>query len=595
MPCSFTYKNYHCQFDVNEKNLVTLPDGTVWCNFHCPMEYRSNGEDCLSQKSLWTADQINVFNQKIIKFIQKNSEDTLCDNTISLVGVVFPGDFVCNNTVLPSIDFGAAEFSGDVWFCETQFSGDASFFETKFNQDVWFLESEFCKDSWFIEAKFNQDAFFSKSLFKDKAWFLRAEFNRDAFFNDVQFQNKAWFRSTRFNRDVSFENVSFNDKVWFRKSHFNGHALFNKSLFDNNTWFLNTTFRGDATFSDSLFTGDTSFSESQFNAAAKFNGTTFSGDTSFCETTFNTDASFKQVRFNGDTSFMDAQFDGNAWFHKAQFNNTACFSNADFKGSAEFCEVRFNDAAEFSKVRFYDSVNFVGDETRNSSTLESCVERDIFHKISFNKARIDGIALFNNRKFKNSTDFGGCIFGQSPKFHNCELHQDTNFSGSVFRDTHSEPATRDYRTLRLAMAKLRATEEQSKFYALEQKSKQNKVDCPTSIKYLSILHELTSDFGRSIVRPLNILFFTITLFYLGYMIQSDYEVSSKNSPEIMFVAIKQSIKPFDAFTNVGEREINKLFGTNKRTIQLIALVQSLISIVLITLALLAIRWEFRKG
>ena len=93
--------------------------------------------------------------------------------------------------------------------------------------------------------------------------------------------------------------------------------------------------------------------------------------------------------------------------------------------------------------------------------------------MTFRGARFDKRAVFTSRRFLDSTDFRKATFAIAPEFHNCSLHQSTDFSGAQFMDrkgSEDVDAAMAYLTLKLAMARVRATDEEARFYGYEQQS-----------------------------------------------------------------------------------------------------------------------------
>ena len=84
-----------------------------------------------------------------------------------------------------------------------------------------------------------------------------------------------------------------------------------------------------------------------------------------------------------------------------------------------------------------------------------CINGPILGKLMFKdcKFAIDCKAdvarnSFNNAIFEDTTQFIGCTFYRSPKFHNSQLHSDTTFSGCKFVDYKSNGCADDYRVLK---------------------------------------------------------------------------------------------------------------------------------------------------
>lgn len=113
-----------------------------------------------------------------------------------------------------------------------------------------------------------------------------------------------------------------------------------------------------------------------------------------------------------------------------------------------------------------------------------------------------------------ATEFKGL-----PNFHGCIFHQDTNFDSTEFTPLSGPDAARAYRTLKLAMEKLKATREEQRFFRLEMKAEH-----PTlkrGKRWVSTLYSLFSDYGFSLFRPAVWLLAFSLLFGASYGVLAD--------------------------------------------------------------------------
>jgi hypothetical protein len=229
-------------------------------------------------------------------------------------------------------------------------------------------------------------------------------------------------------------------------------------------------------------------------------------------------------------------------------------------------------------------------------------ERSDFRRAGFRRARFDGRVTFSNRRFTDTTEFVGATFRRAPRFHNAVLHQDTDFTGTTFLDRSGEAAPA-YRTLKLAMEQVRARDEEGMFYALEIESRRRRDDTPGAVKLFSFLYEVGSDYGRSLVRPLVLLGGVTLVFYLLYAaLGTDGREAYPGEPFGM--AVEQIVRPFAILTAGYERAAG-YSESGRWTLDLLhsapflaptlALVQSVASLGLIALFLLALRRRFRMA
>ena len=354
-----------------------------------------------------------------------------------------------------------------------------------------------------------------------------------------------------------------------------------------------------------------SFARAQFSGA-DFEKTQFSGDARFGKAQFSGNVGFHEAQFSGDADFWEAQFSGEAWFHEARFNSYTWFFGTQFSGHADFSEAQFSrdavffgaqfsSGASFSRAQFSIDANFAGapsvDEGGNSSENRDLGDR--FHWVTFAGAKFDGSASFANRRFLDTTDFSECVFTTAPEFYNCVLHQDTDFTEAQFTDTTSKDAVRAYRTLKLAMEQVRAGDEQAMFYALEMECRRKRKDTPLSVKVFSRLYERAADYGRSFTRPLGWLSETAGIFFLVYLIcfaaLTTGGLGEQDVGDIGRFTMRQIVPPFDAFT-LGTTE-GLPAGLSRLPLWLgfVAMIQSILSLGLIALFILALRRRFRMG
>jgi len=290
-------------------------------------------------------------------------------------------------------------------------------------------------------------------------------------------------------------------------------------------------------------------------------------------THFHKIACFSDHRFAKTAAFDGARFDISAEFIGSEFFGPTSFQNAVFK------------AADFSGAHFYP-VDFSGATFQGFSSFEGCW----FHRH----------AVFNAVNFsdKSPPSFSKANFKKTPKFHNCSIPQGTNFSQANFFDLESESAARAYQTLKLAMADIKATQDELKFYKLEQISLRKRKDTPFWEKRVSEIYHIGSSYGESLIRPVLCLLILTAVFWLLYAWLIG--VSWMAAPGAAFLfSLEQIFRPFYVLlskypdqAHEGVRAILKAFPIGLR---LAAVLQSLFSIGLASLFFLAVRRRFRSG
>ena len=345
-----------------------------------------------------------------------------------------------------------------------------------------------------------------------------------------------------------------------------------------------------------VFPGDANFQNVEF-PEVDFSYARFKGDAVFLNIPFNGNAKFLNTQFIGEhTIFLNARFSGTITnFSNAQFNGwTTNFSDTEFKGIAIFLNAQFNcTRVLFKKSRFKEYADFTSPGYNS--------DKDAFQGVvSFEGAEFFENAIFENRNFQQATNFRKCVFHKAPRFHGCQLHQNTDFTDARFLDTASPGSAIAYRTLKLDMEQKRAREEQLRFYALEMKSRSSE-EKRKFLKFISWSYEATSDYGQRIFLPLawlGFFFLCFTFFYAAYFKELLYLDAANILPLSFSFSFKQIIRPFGVF---GPSSLDQLLGkipsSSFLSLPLIiaATLQSLLSLLLLLLSGLAARWRFKIG
>lgn len=241
-------------------------------------------------------------------------------------------------------------------------------------------------------------------------------------------------------------------------------------------------------------------------------------------------ASFEGAEWGGGASFEGTRWD-NAYLNDAMWVGGVNFRGSFWDGDTDF------SGSDWKKI---------GEYYRSDEHLASAMQwaelrglaPDMFQAISFAGAHFVGEANFSNRKFTGKTDFGclpadyqrkrvqrdasgqakfgkngelileddpeprgHVLFGKAPKFHGCELHQDTTFDRAEFPPaTGSDEAARAYRTLKLAFSKQQALREEQRFFRLEMEEEALREQGLKRRLFWAYKH--FSDYGFSVWRPL---------------------------------------------------------------------------------------------
>ncbi|MCH7539312.1 MAG: pentapeptide repeat-containing protein [Proteobacteria bacterium] len=411
--------------------------------------------------------------------------------------------------------------------------------------------------------------------------FFRAHFSAKANFTGAQFGDEAGFHKTQFSGNARFDQTRFSGDAEFREAQFDGDAGFEKAQFNGDTFFLKAQFKGNV-----------EFLEAQFKSSAVFSAAQFSGEAWFEEAQFSSDANFRKARFGDEAGFWKAQFTESIDFTRAQFSGGTNFSEAQFSGPAWFEEARFGGYTDFSGAPG-------AGEGGNGGGARGL--GDQFHLVSFVGAKFCGPAWFSNRRFLAQTNFSKCVFAIAPEFHNCPLHQDTDFTDAKFPDRSGEAAPA-YCTLKLAMEQVRARDGEAMFHALEMECRRKRQETPISVKVFSRLYEWAADYGRSFMRPFYRLLGFCGVFFLIYLaaftsnpVPWDIPIPWDIAAGVGRFTVAQVVRPFSAFTltegvTVGSESVEVSFG-----LACLAAIQSILSLGLIALFILALRRRLRMG
>lgn len=325
---------------------------------------------------------------------------------------------------------------------------------------------------------------------------------------------------------------------------------------------------------------------------ANFDSAVFCGDADFESSTFTRTASFSDAIFANLASFSGAKFSSLAIFQGAFFQHSANFQRCEFGDWANFAYVRIDDVTDFRNAKFAASTDF------RSPRLP---EHSQFWFALFSDTTFADEVDFVNRVFLTGADFEGAKFFVAPKFHGCTFHEATIFPNeSAFLDRSDKRAPAAYRTLRLAMEKQSSRREAGMFYALEQASLRNASEELAKHQWLmSWLYEKVSDYGRNAIRPLvwllavTILFAWIYGLYGGEPFRVSSKVDWQRVGQAATFSLEQIVQPGGVWREMtrdlfdGRIDVPSL-------IRWVCTLQSIVSVALISLSLLAIRWQFKR-
>ncbi len=393
----------------------------------------------------------------------------------------------------------------------------------------------------------------------------------------------ADFRFVEFPDDFDFSELSkplpnyiFN--VDFSYAKFGRFANFTGASFGEYPRFTGTTFKGHAYFTHARFQGYAEFTDAVFGDDVNFNSASFMRGAYFVRSTFLAEADFKRAEFWGDAIFISATFRGDAKFDYVLFKKEARFDSAFFHSRALF-----------------------------AISTENNAQSDL-HRISFDKAAFNDAVSFENRAFVGGVSFDGTVFEDLPSFDGCNLHSGMSFNKAKFKktkgvdDAETEKLEGVYRAWKREMEKQRARNQQGVFFAFEMECRRHRSDVDMPERVASYCYEYLCEYGQSILRP--VLWFggmtvSMALVYFYFLWAMSSPPSGDlwgGTPDVKLVvafSLEQVFRPFGAWTESSVGIKQNLFQQGDLLIPLLASLQSLATIGLLTLFLLALRRRFK--
>ena len=248
---------------------------------------------------------------------------------------------------------------------------------------------------------------------------------------------------------------------------------------------------------------------------------------------------------------------------------------------------------------FTDSVGFHGAEFMSNAVFENT---EFKKTCSFQDTIFHAVTSFNNSIFHDSTSFIGAHFSKAPKFHETKLHGDTSFRGATFSRTKTDNDYEAYRRLRELMHNMKASLQEGEFFVYEQRTLRNLQFVGARKKYrlsleasVSWLYDVICRYGQSIGRPLfwllfiNVGFAGIFYFACDGSIIHDKITEIGRVPPAIGLTLQNLFNPFGLFGKALP------FGYGAPWVVYASIIQSLLSLIIIALVLVAVRRRFRKG
>jgi hypothetical protein len=251
-------------------------------------------------------------------------------------------------------------------------------------------------------------------------------------------------------------------------------------------------------------------------------------------------------------------------------------------------------------------------EFRGLASMRNCKFKG---SADFSGSRFGNVADFTNATFEAETSFVSCIFSRAPVFHGATLHAATQFRDAVFSYVSHfyVPAWQAYRTLREKMGKAGANYEESEFFVHEQTAlavlelksafalqwrngplyRLNKA--VTAV--VSLAYGVLARYGASVPRPFLWLVAINWVAAWTYCAHSGDIALSQGTDESwagdvsagVGLMLQNIVNPFGFFGKA------MLYVPKTGLVAGLSMAQSLASLALIALFILAVRRRFRKA
>ena len=377
----------------------------------------------------------------------------------------------------------------EIDFSELVFPAELLLQNTAFLAPVTFAKAQFCSDANFTNTCFEKTAKFSRTRFKGDAWFEEATFKGNARFKKCTFHLAAWFNKTRFNKKFNLSECLVSADLWL-----------NEVLMKGRTQFENLYLKSD-----------TYINEAVFKERVYFKNITVQGELQCKETQFMQRAQFEQITAEKA-----------AYFNQSDFNGYTIFNNSTFKQAANFKAIHVAKAIALEHLVFTNEVpNFLQSMIREPAQLAglSILPRPKRRRLSPHTRRIIKAVQREPKPLRKLLYIDSVYTDWLNKTYAYYKNRFLNKRRKTTDETY-------YKTMRLIASRAGNLAAERELLAGEIRARRHVKDrlkaIPTgSINYLKgVFREITSDFGRSIIRPALCWGLVMTLFTGLYLLDS---------------------------------------------------------------------------
>ena len=333
-----------------------------------------------------------------------------------------------------------------------------------------------------------------------------------------------------------------------------------------------------------MFTKTHTFQRPGFIRVRDFQNVDFDGKASFRNTVFESDATFRDVRFGGPIEFHNTVFASVADLSRCSFPADATLSQGGFRG-AEFRRV-----ADFTNPEFCAWAAFAGTKFHHLVLFSPAVLRS---EASFTEA-LKAVERTRRGVRGAGTDASG----------------DLKRSDQLLGDLESA-----FQTLKVAMATQQARLEEQQFYRFELLARRRQTGTPLFERMFSVLYDVTSAYGTSLILPTAWLLAITISFAIVYwaMTQTPKDIATALWPfplrpidpdfiNAFTFSLRNVFQPFSAWAapsgNSSAEDWTKAFlnsgcPLHNLSTRLLASAQSFVSPILLFLSALAVERRFQ--
>ncbi|MGM3162510.1 hypothetical protein ACS25C_17275 [Dickeya undicola] len=237
------------------------------------------------------------------------------------------------------------------------------------------------------------------------------------------------------------------------------------------------------------------------------------------------------------------------------------------------------------------------------STVEKEDNKDENNNSIYNITIVDsflGKISFKYRKIVHEVNFSNTTFATPPQMQGANIPEGSELPNkSHFISRKGQHDASCYRTMRFIMESQRNRELEGMFFSLEQESLLNQKSKMKKYFSISYLYYILSDYGTNYKTPLYVLLSSIPFFTIIYsLINSlaisiylpiDWNIIIKS----FTIALKQTFLPFEILRNIEIETENNTFLA--LIFMISGIIHSILSVSLLALSGIALRWKFKRG